>query len=205
MRVLLFDFDGVVADSFDVFFTEVSAACRELGYYQLDSKEALLKIMETNAIVGLARAGFPLRKLRKLGKEFAPRIKAANERILPFPEMVELLGELGAAHPLYIITSNQTPAVAEFVEKFGIGNVREILGSDKESSKVKKIKKVVKRHKGADAFYIGDTKGDMIEGRSAKVTTVAVSWGWHPEETLLAGKPDHLVRTPMELRALLLR
>ncbi|MBI1319231.1 MAG: HAD hydrolase-like protein [Candidatus Hydrogenedens sp.] len=202
--VVMFDFDGVIADSFEIFYTEFTGAVRELGYDKLDSKEALLKLFEGNAFKSLVKMGFPVWKLRQLGEQFKPRIEAANERIEPFEGMIELLGDLAAAHPTYVITSNQTAAVESFLERYAVQNIIEVLGSDKEPSKVKKIRQVRKRHPEHNAWYIGDTKGDMIEANTAGATSVAAGWGWHPVETLREGKPDHVVMHHSDLRILLL-
>lgn len=203
-RVFMFDFDGVIADSLDVFYTEFSAAVRHLGYEKLDSMEALLKLFEGNVIAQLIKHGFPVWKLKQLGKEFAPRIEAANARIEPFPGMPELINEFAAAHPLYIITSNTTAAVEDALNRYGIEGVRDVLGADKESSKVKKIKKIRRRYKAHTPWYIGDTKGDMLEGNSAGAQTIAVTWGWHSTGTLEEGDPHHVIDDQHSLRELLL-
>lgn len=50
--------------------------------------------------------------------------------------------------------------------------------------------------------YIGDTVGDIKEAKSAKVTTVAVTWGWHDLDQLQQAQPDSLVHHPSELLSL---
>jgi phosphoglycolate phosphatase len=202
--VVMFDYDGVLADSFDIFFEEFTAACQEMGFKRLNSKEAFLRLFEGNLIQQLIKAGFPVWKLKKLARAFEPRIMAANRRVPPFPGMPELLAEVADAFPVYVITSNATVTITEFLERYSISGVRDVLGADKETSKVKKIRQVREQVPCAQPYYIGDTKGDMLEGRKAGATTVAALWGWHPEETLLEGNPDHLVRNPQELRALFL-
>lgn len=202
--VIMFDFDGVVADSFEVFYTEFTGAVKDLGYEKLNSKESLLKLMEGNPIAGLVKMGFPVWRLKQLGEQFAPRIQEANLRVQPFEGMPSLLSELAALHPLYVITSNQTIAVEQFLERHGVTGVLEVFGSDKESSKVKKIRKVRKKHPGCQGWYIGDTKGDMVEAKTAGAIPVAVTWGWHPEATLAQAKPKHMVHDQATLRSLLL-
>ena len=59
------------------------------------------------------------------------------------------------------------------------------------------------RYQDLPAFYVGDTKGDMIEGRQAGAVTLAVTWGWHSAEKLTEGTPDNMVLTPVELEKLL--
>lgn len=202
--VIMFDFDGVVADSFEVFYEEFTAAIQMIGFDKISSREALLKLLDGNLFQTLVKTGFPMRKLRALGKEFQPRIEAANARVEAFAGMPELLSELAAAWPTYVITSNQTAAIEKFLERYAITGIRDVLGADKEASKVKKIRKVLKGHRDCTPWYIGDTKGDMLEGRQAGAMTVAVTWGWHSEERLLGGDPKRVVRTPAELRALFL-
>ena len=54
-----------------------------------------------------------------------------------------------------------------------------------------------------EIYYVGDTKGDMIEGKQAGAVTVAVTWGWHTAENLAQASPDHLVNTLSALENLL--
>ena len=63
------------------------------------------------------------------------------------------------------------------------------------------------RRAGADpreAFYIGDSIHDVVAGRAAGMTTVAVLWGPFEREVLEAVTPHYLVREPAELLGLLL-
>jgi len=202
--VIMFDFDGVLADSFEIFFREFTAACTQLGFDKLNSREAFLRLFEGNLIQELVKSGFPIWRLKKLVRAFEPRIAEANRQVQPFAGMPELLGELAAVHPVYVISSNVTKTVLRFLDAYGVTGVRDVIGADKETSKIKKIKRVRKQHRQLQPFYIGDTKGDIVEGRAAGATTVAVTWGWHSMATLQAGGPDCLVHTPAELRALFL-
>ena len=59
------------------------------------------------------------------------------------------------------------------------------------------------RYQDLPGYYVGDTKGDMIEGKKAGALTVAVTWGWHTREKLADASPDHMVHTPAELVTLL--
>lgn len=204
-RVVMFDFDGVVADSLDVFYAEFSAAVRELGYHKLDSREALLKLFEGNVIANLIKAGFPIWRLKKLGQQFGPRIAEASARVPPFDGMPELLGRIAQHYPTYVITSNTTATVEVFLARYGVEGVRDVLGADKEASKVKKIKAVRKLHPDHAPWYIGDTKGDMLEANAAGAVSVAAAWGWHDVATLRTGRPKHLVHRPEELGVLLLQ
>ena len=201
-RVLLFDFDGVVADSFEIFYTEFARAMVELGYERLSSREAVLKLFESNLLAGLIRAGFPFYRLRQFGRQFSPRIAESVQDVQPFDGMPELLTRLAQRFPVYIVTSNTTDTVLSLLGRYGVTGVRDVLGADKEASKVRKIRQIHARYPEHQACYIGDTKGDMLEAHEAGAIPVAVAWGWHSEAVLQSAAPRHLVRNPEELAAL---
>jgi len=201
--VLLFDFDGVIANSLDVYFAEFTAVCSEMGYRRLNSREAFLKLFEGNALRQLFWAGFPLWRLRRLAEHFRPRIMRAMEKVLPFPNVVRLFNDLAMRVPVYVITSNSHDLVATFLERHGLARPRDILGADHAGSKVRKIRRIMRQYPGCKAFYIGDTKGDMLEARRADAVPIAVTWGWHPVEKLREGEPEHIVDSPSALRELL--
>jgi phosphoglycolate phosphatase len=68
-------------------------------------------------------------------------------------------------------------------------------------SKKEKILYAIKKYQVApqDIYYIGDTTGDIKEGKEAGVKTVGVTWGWHSKEKMASAKPDYLFDTPQEL------
>ncbi len=203
-KLILFDFDGVIANSFEVFFREFTSACAEMGFDRLNSKEAFLNLFEGNLVLNVIKAGFPPWKLRELFHRFQPRIAKANDSVSAFEGIREMLHNLSNQFPVYIISSNLTEAVQRFLQREKIDGIQDVLGADVETSKVKKIKRVWKKHSGATAYYIGDTSGDVYEGKEAGAITVAVTWGWHEIDRLMRAKPHHIVHTPRELEQLLL-
>ena len=122
----------------------------------------------------------------------------------PFLEsMPNTLKQISDKNIIFIITSNISSLPATVLERNGIDCCEDIIGADKEKSKVKKIINTMKRYPELPAYYVGDTKGDMIEGREAGAATVAVTWGWHSVEELTQGNPDHIVDRPQGLVDLL--
>ena len=78
-----------------------------------------------------------------------------------------------------------------------------MLGSDDDFSKVRKIQFARRQHGlQLDPWYIGDTVGDIVEGKTAGARTVGVAWGWHPVAKLQAACPDHIAYTPEHLTSL---
>ena len=81
--------------------------------------------------------------------------------------------------------------------------MKDVLGAEKERSKAIKIGDTMARHINQPAYYVGDTSGDIIEGKRAGAMTVAVTWGWHDVEKLEEASPDFIVSSPAELTALM--
>lgn len=54
-----------------------------------------------------------------------------------------------------------------------------------------------------DALMVGDTSADMLGARAAGVTAVAALWGSQDVPGLLSATPDHVLRAPGDLLALL--
>lgn len=201
--LLLFDFDGVIADSLHVFYPCFVEICAECGF-PLASQADFLRLFEDNVTESLLREGFPLPRLRKLARDFAPRIAEANRQCRPFSGMISIISDLAATHPLIVITSNNTEPVEDFIATHEITGVRVVMGADIEPSKVKKIREIKRQFPKRQAFYIGDTKGDMLEGRKAGAVTIGATWGWHPRHTLAEATPNYLLDAPEQLRRLFL-
>jgi 2-phosphoglycolate phosphatase len=55
----------------------------------------------------------------------------------------------------------------------------------------------------SDCWYLGDDKRDIDAGRTAGMTTIAVTWGYEGEHELATWGADHVLHQPADLLALL--
>ncbi len=201
--LLLFDFDGVLADSLSVFHESLAAACRERGFPQLHDRAVFLGLFDGNMIEGLRRLGLPDAKIPTLLADLGRRLAAVMDRYPPFPGIAEAFNTLTASVPVCVVTSNLTRVVIAYLAQYGLHGVREVLGSDTEPSKQAKIRRVAAQWPGRRPTYVGDTLGDLTEAHAAGACAVAVGWGWHDEARLRRGHPDRLLKQPSELASLL--
>ena len=200
----MFDYDGVIVDSLDVFATTFIAASRSCGYTGIRTHEQVVRLFDGNFFETLAQLGLSSDKINEiLGDAHERKMQRHLAEVRPFQGIHESLNVISNQNVLTVITSNDSQLVWKFLEKEGITCFDEVMGADKERSKAKKIQKTMARFQDLPAFYVGDTKGDMIEGKQAGAVTVAVTWGWHSAEKLTEGTPDHMVHTPAELEKLL--
>ncbi|MBQ4093092.1 MAG: HAD hydrolase-like protein, partial [Firmicutes bacterium] len=110
----------------------------------------------------------------------------------PFPEIFALLKKVSDHYPVYIITSTVSATVETRLKEFGVDGVKDVLGADKETSKAKKLRSIMAQYPGERTYFIGDTKGDMVESAEVGIDVrLGVTWGWQSPEVVLSGDPDY--------------
>jgi phosphoglycolate phosphatase len=199
-KLFIFDFDGVVVDSLELYEHSVKLCMEKIGRHPIENHEAFLDLFEENFYQGIVSRGIDLDEFMKVSAAIIPTLN--YDLIIPFQDMVPVLIELKKDHNLVIVSSNSSPNVRRILAKFGLDiYFDEILGYDFHFSKIDKISHAMGMFKiGKErTYYIGDTTGDIREAKVAGVRTVAVTWGWHPRERLEKTAPDYLIDRPVEL------
>jgi len=200
MNLLLFDFDGVLVDSIDVYEKTVTDCLREIGQPLTRGREEFLELFEGNFYESLVQRGVDLKKFMEASVNILAKVNYAEMK--PFDAIRPVLRELAKTHPLVVISSNDTPTIQEALRLYDFNGIfQDILGSDFMLSKKEKILYVIQKYNVTlqDIYYIGDTTGDIKEGRAAGVKTVGVTWGWHGKDLMASSQPDYLFDQPEEL------
>ncbi len=201
--LFLFDFDGVLVDSLDLYADAVTRILERIGMPILKSKEDYLDLFDGNFYESMAARGVDLAAYNEAVKEILPRID--YDAMKPYDGLIPVLAALQKDHLLAVVSSNGYRTIRTMLDRFGFAPYfREILGADFRISKKEKIAYALEKYRipGERAFYIGDTAGDILEARAAGISSVAVTWGWHSRERLAAAGPDFLVDRPEELLAI---
>jgi phosphoglycolate phosphatase len=200
MKLFLFDFDGVIVDSLAVYEKTVKDNLQKINQPIVKSREEFLELFDDNFYESLKDRGIDLDVFMKAAEDILAQVKIKDMK--PFPEIAPVIEELHKQHCLIVISSNDHASIKEALDYFNYDDYfKEILGSDFMFSKKEKILYAAKKYQTAlnDIYYIGDTTGDIKEGKQAGVKTVGVTWGWHSKEKMAAAEPDYLFDTPQEL------
>lgn len=192
MKVILFDFDGVIVDTFSFCYRIMNSrdAISEDFYrakFEGNINDALKK-PEQN----------PRAKPFDFYGQYNPELMACQ----PNEEVVKVIKELARNHTLIIISSTISSSIEQFLEVHGLADAfKEILGNDVEKSKVKKINDVLQRYgiKPTETVFITDTLGDIKEAHVCGVKSIAVTWGYHPSTTLEKGHPYQIIDHPNKI------
>jgi phosphoglycolate phosphatase len=200
MSLLMFDYDGVIVDSLAEFIKGWIRACADYGF-PIRSPEEAISLFDDNVYASMQRQGIDIATIDRILDRFKTLVNFSAIKM--FPGMAGVLASIAVQNRLIIITSNLSTAVWAVLEQNDVRCVADVIGAEHEKSKIKKITGVMARFPNLTPFYIGDTRGDMLEGREAGALTVGVAWGWHTTAKLQDGRPDYLVATPADLAALL--
>jgi phosphoglycolate phosphatase len=195
--LFLFDFDGVLVDSLDLYAAAVARCLERIGTPIVKDKEDYIALFDGNFYESLAARGVDLVAFGQAAKEILPGID--YDSMKPFAGLGPVLEALKKDHLLAVVSSNGYRTIKAMLVRFGFDACfQDIFGSDFRFSKKEKIDYALAKYRIAAerVFYIGDTVGDILEARAAGVHSVAVAWGWHSRERLAAVHPDFLVDTP---------
>ncbi|HNZ64252.1 MAG TPA: HAD family hydrolase [Smithella sp.] len=204
MKLFIFDFDGVLADSLDVYEKTVTDCLKDIKQPFVRSREEFLELFEDNFYTSLKNKGVDLDVFMKAAGDILAQVKIRDMK--PFPAVAAVIEELHKTHCLIVVSSNDYASIKEALDLFHYNDYfRDILGSDFMFSKKEKILYAAKKYNVElnNIYYVGDTTGDIKEGKAAGVKTVGVTWGWHSKEKMAAAQPDYLYDKPQDLLQLI--
>lgn len=200
-RLVLFDFDGTLADSFPWFLGVLDQLAERHGFRRIAAHEVeSLRGYSAGRLV--RHLGVPAWKLPGIARHLRRLMAAEIDRIALFPGVAGVLhGLAGRGVRLAIVSSNSTanvrrvlgPANAALIGHFACG--ASLLG---KRSKLRSALRRAGVPAGA-ALSIGDEIRDLEASRAAGIAFGAVSWGYTEPGALRARGPDEVFASPEEI------
>lgn len=202
-KTVLFDFDGVIADSFAFLFATYNEIAESKGCKPA-SQDDMRKYRGMHAKEIVADLGIPLWKLPMLLFSTLSAFKKNIHALPLLPDMKKILQHLQEhGYSLHIISSNAEENIRLFLKNHRITFFHSILSCDAAFfGKEKFIKKFLNKHhqlKPEQVLYIGDEVRDIEAAKANNVKIIAVSWGYNTREKLQEMQPDYLVDKPDDL------
>lgn len=201
-KVIIFDFDGTLANTIDVIVDITNRLALEFGYNQTTPAELTrFKSLSSREIV--KQSGVSILKLPFLIKKVRAELNKEIAQIQPIEGIKEALQALRAeGDRLGIITSNSKENINGFLEKNEWQNLFDFVYSGTTLfGKSKVINHVIKQQElnREEVIYVGDETRDIEAARRSNVKAIAVSWGFNSPAVLAQQNPDFLVYHPQEL------
>lgn len=196
-KAIIFDYDGVIIDSFDYHLEQYKKMFPDAG---LTAKE--LADVHNGNFLERDNSIWSKIDVEKYDKFLSTDIVNAN---LLFPGIKNLLNDLDAKK--YIVTSGPETPIKKVLDNEGIKDYfTGIYGKETHFSKITKLEKIINDNNYSvdDVLFVTDTLGDILEANRVGIKSIAVTYGFHTRENLLKGSPWEIINSVEDLRNLLL-
>ena len=204
MALILFDYDGVLADTLEDLLQFGQEACNQLSVKHCVTKDDLNNL----EVMSFASYGRACEVPEHLVDEFVKIcLNLFSEKKSPpaiFTGLSNVPRRLSVNHTIAIVTTNSSQNVNAFLVKHGLnGLIHAVYGIDAPGSKAQKIamarNRFIENRKQESVFVVGDSLSDVLAAKEASVTSIAVTWGHQSLENLLRGNPDYVAGSPRDL------
>ncbi len=199
---IIFDFDGTVADTFDLaleIYNRIAPEynCRPAG----PEDHELLRTKKPQELLktyGVSRLKL-LTLLLRIRKEFSSRIP----EIKLVDGMEASLREIrNSGYRMGILTSNSVSNVSKFLAINNLSGLFDFIYSGRSLFGKEKVIRRLLIHENLSAeqvIYVGDETRDIEASKNAGIPVVAVSWGLNHKDVLASLSPDQIADDPEEL------
>jgi len=204
-KLIIFDFDGVLFDSFDQTY-EINRLAAELVGKVL-SMQAYKDILNGSFHVNFSKF-LDLDEL-KLKKVLDFKYKIFNEyyvksKLFGFcSDMLLKLYEKDVQ--MAIVSAANENSIKNVLKIHDIFDKFFFIAGMNKTGKVENIDKCIQKSKASksETFFITDTVGDIKDAKKADVRVVAVTWGFHGVDDLRKENPDFIIDDPSKIFGIL--
>lgn len=198
--VIIFDFDGVLADSFRILYKMNALAFGTLGKRLTKEQYRGFFINDFNeSLKEFCGDEKNYEKLRNFTKEFKEK-NYANVKL--FPRAKSLIFRLKKRDiNLGIISVNPEYLIKRILGKFELADCFDFILSSAGASKVETLMRAIRSngYKINKSYFVTDTFNDICYGKKVGLKTIAVLWGFHAKKLLLESRPDFILKNCEEI------
>jgi len=204
-HVLIFDFDGTIADTFHYLLRIGNRLSEEFQFNKIDPDE-VEDMKDKNVQEAIRHLNIPILKVPMIVAKAKSELHKEIASVEPIEGLKEILLQLKSlGHSMGILTSNSSKNVMSFLGNHELNFFDFIRATPKIWSKNWGLKALMDDNhlKLSDVIYIGDETRDIDAAKKAGVRSAAVTWGYNSCKALEAHHPDYLIHNPQELFQLL--
>jgi phosphoglycolate phosphatase len=191
-RLVIFDFDGTLADSFPFFLQAVNMLADVHGFRKI-GRDELDALRGHDARQVLSHVGLPMWKVPRVAAHYRQLMAQHADRIALFEDTSAMLHEL-AAHGivLALVTSNSYDNVCHTMGPENSALIAHHECGVSLFGKRSKLRKILDKSgvPAQHALYIGDELRDFDAARAEGLAFGAVGWGYTRFDVLLARQPE---------------
>lgn len=209
--LIVFDWDGTLYDSTGLIVQCIQAACRDLGAaVPSDAQAAYVIGLGLQDALRHAAPELPRERYPELAQRYRHHYFAQQDALVLFPGVVEMLRALKQrSHLLAVATGKARRGLDLALSHAQLHGMFDATRTADETASKPDPRMLLElmREFGVEperTLMIGDTTHDLQMAKNARTAGLAVGFGAHPVEVLVAESPLACVRTPGELAGWLL-
>jgi len=206
MAIILFDFDGVLADTLDDALNFGREAAAQIGF-ERNPTPADLDALETMAVPEYGKQlNLPLQHIDEFVHRYLQMFDQKPSPPKLFEGMDQVVTQAAKHNQIAIVTGNTTPTVEAFLKQHGLReHIKLVIGVEQKVPRAEKIRMAVKELDGAteSVYMVGDSVSDIRAAQETSVKSIAAGWGHQSLEHLRSMRPDYLANSPQELLELM--
>ncbi len=200
-RVLLFDFDGTIADTAATMVEIYNTIAVQDGYRTIDAR-TLVGLRNQSARDAIRSLGIPLFQMPFVLARLRRGLHARIHTVRVIDGMPPVLDDLKArGYRLAIVTSNSSDNVRQFLDGNAIRAIDDVHADHNLFRKHRVIARLMRERGWSpdDLVYVGDESRDVEMARRCGIRIISVTWGYNTRELLADAKPDALIDRPSDL------
>jgi phosphoglycolate phosphatase-like HAD superfamily hydrolase len=179
-KILLFDFDGTVADTRGIAHGILNDMAHEFGYQQLP-EEQLDEARNLSTRAFIRHLGISTWRIPSIARRGLQLLHERIHLVNPIPGIPEALASLHErGERLAILTSNSQANVEAFLHRHDLPYFEWVSCSSKIFGKGGEIRRILRKQKlsPSEILYIGDETRDIEAARETGLQMAAVTWGY---------------------------
>lgn len=198
-RLLVWDFDGTLADTMALALKTYNAMAKRHGFLPVEDPEAARHLTARDF---LRHYEIPMARLPQLAREYLRAIRDRMVAIRLIDGVPPLLRALQAGgYQLGVLSSNTAENISACLRANGVEDLFGfVIGYPRLFGKARAIRRLLRRHRiePEEMLYVGDEVRNVEAAKKAGVDCAAVSWGFHALDLLSRYQPTYLWTQPAE-------
>lgn len=206
-KVLIFDFDGTLADTVPIIrrvYTELAVKNNLRPMTNKDYAEL------RKGTLGQARrwSGIRLWQFPLIVRSIKQLMNMEADKVQLFPGADDLIRSLhGQGYTMHILSRNTSETIYRVLVRYDLQDTIQIITGKRRTlgSKTRAIQLLIRRNKldKQSVWMIGDEVRDIKAARRAGVNSIAVTWGLQHKSILEQANPTEIVTSITKLEALI--
>lgn len=200
-KILIFDFDGTIADSENIIYEVINEVLASEGIEPIDEK-LLIRMRNSPSREILKDFNVAWWKLPFLVRKAKKMLGSRITSVAPIEKMDSILEQLKKkGHCLILLTSNSKANASFFINKHHLEFFDHLYCDIGLFGKSRFFKKIVKKYRDVyqDIYSIADETRDIEAAKKAGIKSIAVTWGLCSRSILKKFLPDYVVDKPEDI------